>query len=167
MAKFTSKYVSNRWQKARTLKQEYKKETGKDLSVRDFYKNDNPITSNYVKLEITFSLNYQGEDYNFLIPQEVVEVISKDDPYYKLQAQEMTKTAVSDIFKGRSKDWVYNNLNVEVRGIESSKPLFNELDLNRVGQSGSYVLNNPIVDIAKRKHKGASNKNSYNLNIWR
>jgi len=172
---FTRKYNKERWGKARNLQKLYEEKTGKSSSLRDFWKNDNLITQDVKKYEITIEMNYQGqphkffipeESYEFFIPQESYEIYSYGSSLSISEIEEMNKQAISSIFKGKSQSWIYDHVDVQVRGIESTKAKYSAINIDELMTSNTYTTNIPKIEVGKKSKSGSTTKNSYDLNIW-
>jgi len=93
---FSKTFTSDRWKRARVLQQTDFEKTGTKKSLRDYYKNDNPISQKMNKYEVTFALDYSGEGYNFSIPQESFIVYAYGEFSPKEELEEMTKQGVQE-----------------------------------------------------------------------
>ena len=91
---FNKGFGGERWETAKTLRDYYNKETGKNLGVEEFYKNDNPMMDKVYKYEVTIELDYNNSEkgYSFFIPQETFT-------FYSLNPNS------SDFFEEQVKIW--------------------------------------------------------------
>ncbi|MHA1381427.1 MAG: hypothetical protein ACTSRG_23920 [Candidatus Helarchaeota archaeon] len=164
---FSKTFTSDRWKRARVLQQTDFEKTGTKKSLRDYYKNDNPISQKMNKYEVTFALDYSGEGYNFSIPQESFIVYAYGEFSPKEELEEMTKQGVSSIFRGRAQGWVYDHSNVTVRGVEDiGKVKYNEIQEDSLLNNNVFTDKLPSVGINKTRKGGSTNKQKYALNIW-
>lgn len=169
-----SETMKARWSEARNQQQFFNDRFGENRNVKDFWRAENPLTSKAVKYEITFKLDYTSPDsgYEFFIPQESFTVYSLKNGETQSQIQEQVKQNISNIFRGKSVDWVYNKLDVKVlesatiRGIEQEKLKYGEVQWSNLSVNGSYATNIPDVDVGKGKSRSKANHNKYDLNIW-
>lgn len=163
---FTSKWNENRWSEAREKKKFYSNKFGEDISVKEFYKNKNPITSKVTSYEVSVELDYSGETYEFFMPQNTFNVITLTGFENETQIQEATKQAVSEIFKGSARTWVYDNLYVETRGLEIKEIDYYSKEYKDLQNKSFSFGDVPKLVVGKGRNKINSNKNSYDLDIW-
>ena len=163
---FTSEWNKNRWREAREKKNFYSQKFGEDISTKEFYKNENPLLSKVITYEVSIDMDYHGEGYEFFAPQETYKITSLVGFESKANIEEQTKLAVSEIFKGNARDWVYKNINVEARGIERKEIKYNDETYKDLLNSKYSFKDLPKITFGKGKNKGHSNKNSYSLDLW-
>ena len=166
MVKRRTSWISQRWSTARQQQDLYNSRFGTDLSAKEFFKNENPLLRSLVKYKVTIEMNYLGEDYRFFLPQETYTIYSFESPESQRVIEENTKQAVSQIFKGKSIDWVYNRLDVTTRGMERSKIDYNEVNTIKLKSNTAYTEDMPKVEVSKKKGQGKAQVNSYNLDLW-
>lgn len=171
---FNKGFTANRWNRARELREFYETEIGdKSKSLREFYKKDNVALNNVYKYEITIELDYVNSEkgYEFFIPQETF-IFYSTNPDNKNFYEEQVKGAISNVFKGGARNWVYDNVQFLstdiVRGIEQSdnKVDYNEFDTNKLIANNGYIKDNGSISVNKKPKKGSVNTNNYNLNIY-
>jgi hypothetical protein len=163
---FRQNFTQQRWDRARELQNAYKLKTGKEESLREFYKNDNPFTQSVFKYEVTFEMSISGTDYEFFIPQESYTIYGYGAQMSIPEIEEMNKRAIASIFRGKAVNTVYNSTKVQVRGIEKVQAKYSEINVNELVNSNIYTNNLPNVQVGKGKNRGKANFNKYNLNIW-
>ena len=163
-------FSKKRWRIAREQKKVYREKFGEDLSTREFYKNENPITQKIVKYKLTYHLNYTNDEnkYNFTIPQQTLEIYTYGSND-KNEVKEHIKDIISSEFKGKSKTWIKDNLKIDteqqsLRGVESEK--INSKDLHNIDYKNLVEQNYFTKDDINLKIKKNSNENEYKLNIW-
>lgn len=166
MTKLTSNWVRDRWNKAKQKQSFYNENFQDKKSVKEFYKNANPLKDKIHKFVITFELKYYGQGYEFFIPQESFIVYSLNPIETENYFKENTKQAISKIFRGKSIDWIYNNLDVTTRGIEKSNINYDEVDINKLRLSNTYNSQLPQINVNKKNKNSSVNNNKYNLDIW-
>jgi hypothetical protein len=166
MAKLTSSWVKERWSTARKQRDLYNSRFGQNVGVRDFYKNDNPLTRSIQKYNVTIEMKYVGDGYEFFIPQETFNVISFDSPENQRILEENTKQAISQIFRGEAINWVYEHLDVKARGVEKTDISYNEININKLKVGRSYTDDLPQVDVKKKPKNSKGNVNRYKLDLW-
>lgn len=166
MTKFKSSWVKQRWRTARRQQKLYNSRFGQNVGVKEFYRNDNPLTQSIQKYEVTIELKYVGDGYEFFIPQETFSVVSFDSPENQRIIEENTKQAVAQIFRGKAIGWVYDRLDVTARGVEKTDISYDEIDTNRLKLGRSYTGNLPQVDVNKKSKGSKGNKNQYQLDLW-
>ena len=158
-------WIQERWATAREKQKFYNNNFNENRSVKEFFRNDNPLKDRVTKLDVTFQMQITGEGYEFFIPQETFSVYSFESPETRNSIEENTKQAISNIFRGRGQNIVYSKTDVVVRGVEKSQIAYNEVDYNRLKNSKSYYDNIPEVNVVKKKGS-SQNKNQYKLDIW-
>ena len=166
MARLTSNWVKNRWSVAREQRDLYNSQFNSDYGVKEFYKSENVLSKKLMKYEVTLELNFQGQGYEFSIPQESFTFYSYAGLENESHIKENTKQAVSSIFRGRSQNWIYNNVDVQVRGMEKKNLKREEININKLKYSNAYSENVPKIKVSKNRRNGSSNVNDYNLNLW-
>lgn len=168
-------FFKERWESARVQQKSYFELTGDDsISVKEFFKNENPMTEKIVKLEITFEMNYKGENYEFFIPQGSISVFALDSPEIMNMANENVKSSIASLFKGKAQNFIYNNTEInitkkDVRGVEKNKissDTINEIDYDRIVNTGSYFEDKDKVVVGKGINRNKANKNIYDLDLW-
>lgn len=176
---FTSNWNKQRWAKAREYKDYYERThpDSKDISVKEFYKNENPVLRDVVRYEVTYEMNYKGKGYEFYFPQETAIVYAFDNPENEKHLKENFNTAISDVFKGGARSWVSDKLDDTdgikikksgtVRGVDTQKVNFNEVDIDQFKGENFYLKNTSRLNVNK-KNKGdqTPNKNTYTLDVW-
>ena len=158
---FKKGFTKARWDRAREMKKLDEQRTGTSEGLREYYKNDNPFTKKVFEYEVTFELKYSGNNYDFFIPQESFTVRGYGDLNGEEEIREKVKQGVANNFKGKSTGWIYDNTEVNIRGVEESKVKYKNIDLNELNNNNVYATNIPNIEVNKNK-----NKNKYPLNIW-
>ncbi|MHA1381183.1 MAG: hypothetical protein ACTSRG_22675 [Candidatus Helarchaeota archaeon] len=160
-------FTATRWKRARALQKVDFKRTGTEKPLKEFYKNDNPISQKMNKYEVTFALDYTGEDYNFNIPQESFIIYTYGDFSPEEEINEMTRQGVSQIFRGKAQSWVYEKTDITIRGVEDTgKVKYGEFDETQLINNNVFTDKIPPVSVNKTRKGGGTNKNSYGLNLW-
>lgn len=163
---FTTSWNKQRWKTARQQKELFKTQFGKDVSVQEFYKNKNPLLNKIKTYNITFEMKHLGESYEFFIPQETFTITSFDSPENKATIEENTKQAIAQIFRGKGVSWVYDHLEIKVRGIENETTKYNKIDVNKLKLSRAYTDNLPQIEVNKKSKGSDDNINKYKLDLW-
>jgi len=165
---FSTNWNNERWSIARQKKKLYEEQTGEDVSVSKFFKNNNEFDDLVHKYEVTFELKHLGEGYEFFIPQESITYYGlSENIETKKKLIENVKAGVSDIFKGNARGWIYKRLIVKVRGLEKQKSNYYDVDINKLKMGdGGYTSNVPKVSVNKQNKNESINSNKYDLNIW-
>jgi hypothetical protein len=160
-----------RWAKAYKLQDFYNSTYNTNYGVKEFWKNDNPLSRRLVRYDVTFDMSMKGRnsdigEYEFFIPQSTYSIQTLSDVENEEHITEATKSATADLFRGKSKGQVYDKTNVKVvRGVETGKVNYNDIDVNNIETNiQSSRVQHKIQVISKR----GSSKNSkdYNLDIW-
>jgi len=161
-----------RWTRAKELQDFYNSTYNTNYSKRDFYADDNPLTRKLVRYDITYSMNMHGNNrklggsYEFYIPQDTITVYSLSDVETENHLIETTKGQIADIFRGKSKNQVYNNTDVNiVRGIEKGKVKYEDVNVNEIERDINSSSVSKKIDVYSKRN-GSINKNSYEINIW-
>lgn len=164
---FKKGFTADRWARAREFQTFHEIQTGEKKSLKEFYKNDNSVTRSIYDYEITFGLEYQGNNYEFFIPQESMTIQGYGVNNSESEIIENIKSGVSNTFNGNSSIWVHNHLSVEIRGVERVGTKYNKVDFDRLSQNNVYSDNIPnSFEVGKGRNKSVANKNRYDLNIW-
>lgn len=163
---FQKGFTQKRWDRAREMQKFHKERTGEQLGLREFYKNDNVFTQEVIKYEVTFEMNYKGSSYEFFIPQESYTIYGYGVGENLNDVEEMNKQAIANQFRGKSKEWIYQNVNVNVRGVERIQSKYNDININKLQNNNVYAENIPSFEVGKGKSKTGANKNKYALNVW-
>lgn len=163
---FDSSFTKKRWNSARDFQKFHEMKTGEKLPLKDFYKSDNAVTQELFKYEVTFELNYKGDDYEFFIPQESFTILGYGAVNNQEEIDARVKQGLADNFKGDSRNWVYNNSKVSVRGVEKVATKYRDINLNNLSNNNVYASEIPSIDVVKTNKSGGKNINKYGLNIW-
>ena len=168
-------FTKERLAYARESRAFYNEFTGKDKPFKEFLKDEeNPtnkiIENNFALYEITYSLDYQGEGYNFKIEQETVQVYALRGDLNKQYISEQVRDGVAQKFMGKSFDWVKDRLEVQgeevgsLRGIEQAG--LSKNDYNKIIENRRGVIKNGTVQVSKARGRIKAKTNDYDLNLW-
>lgn len=163
---FPKNFTKDRWATARSYQTFYEQKTGNKLPLKSFYKSDNAITQNFFSYEVTFGMEYQGENYQFFIPQESMTIQGYGSENSEMEIIEKVKGGVASNFNGGSANWIHKNTDVKIRGLEKNSTKYNSIDLNQLQSNNVYASNIPSFEVGKGRTQNSANKNKYNLNIW-
>lgn len=166
-------FTKERHRIARQMREYHRKETGEDAPYSSFLrKYENPLYEQISFYEVTFDLSYKKKDYEFKIEQETFFIAVPKSAEADIYIQENTKQQVADKFMGKGKEFVYNQLNVDVnkyndlRGVEkNTTKSFEDIDFNQLISSGKYVETSE-VQVKKNKKGVVQSDNTYNLGLW-
>lgn len=163
---FTKGFTQKRWNRAREFQKFHEIKTGEKVGLREFYKNDNRVTQSFMSYEVTFGMEYQGENYEFFIPQESFIIQSYGVTNSESEIVDRVKEGVSNVFQGKSANFVHDKTEVQVRGMEQVSTKYKDIDFNQLTSNNVYADNIPKFEVGKGRTKHSANKNKYNLNIW-
>lgn len=162
-----------RWKIAGQQQQFYNQNYGTNISKSAFYKDENPLTNKLVRFDVTiYDLKHSGNSkklggsYEFFMPQQTYSIYVLDDGESQAIIEERTKAQISDLFKGGSKSWVYDRLEVEaIRGIEKSNVEYKDIDVNSIHtQESSKTI--PINIDVESTRGNSTKKYPYKLDLW-
>lgn len=163
---FKKGYTAKRWARAREFQTFHELKTGDKLPLKEFYKNENSVTQSFNTYEVTFGMEYQGENYQFFIPQESMTINSYGDVNSENEIIDRVKEGVSNNFKGKSASFVHDKTNVEIRGVEKVGNKYSDFDFNQFSSKNTYAENVPTFEVGKGRTVNSANKNKYKLNLW-
>lgn len=159
-------WIKNRWKKAKLQQSLYNRQNNENVGASEFFKNENILTKKLRKYIVTIKLDNSATDYEFFIPQESYVVYGFQDMENKEHIVESTKQSVASLFKGNSVGWIYDNVDVEIRGVEIDKINYDDVKPDRLEYSRAYTDDNPKLEVNKNKYGSKSNKTPLTLNIW-
>ena len=163
---FQKGFTQKRWERAREFQNFHELKTGEKVGLREFYKNNNLVTQNLFSYEVTFGMEYQGENYEFFIPQESFTIQTYGINNSENEIIDRVKEGVSNVFSGKSANFVHDKTKVQIRGVEQISTKYNSIDINNLNSQNVYANNIPSFEVGKGRTKNSANKNKYNLNIW-
>ncbi len=163
---FQKGFTKKRWDKSRKLQKLHEEQTGEKIGLKSFYKNENPFTKEIYKYEVSFEMNYKGDDYEFFIPQESFTLFGYGAINNEDEIRSKVKDAIGSTFRGDSRAWVSERVEVNPRGFEKQRVAYDEINVNQLSRNNVYVENVPSFDVGKGKTSGRANKNNYKLDIW-
>ena len=164
----------DRWAKAREMQDFYNTIYNTNLNKKEFYKNENPLTRKLAKYDVTFGFNKKGKNskigsYEFYVEQDSFSVYTLNDTETQNTLRENTMAEISNIFRGKSKSGVYNELdktdNVKaIRGVEKTNMRYEDINIKEIennAYSQSVTKNIKVVSV----RNGTKTVHDYNVTI--
>ena len=161
-----------RWKKAGEMQDFYNSTFNTNISKREFYKNDNPLSRRLVRYDVTLDMSMKGRnseigEYEFYIPQNTYSIYSINDVQTEEHITETTKGATADLFRGKSKGQVYDKTNVKVvRGVEKGGVAYNDIDVENIESNVQSSRIQHRIEVISKRGGSVSSKKNYTLDIW-
>lgn len=172
MVKNKSEWMKERWRRARTYKDWYINTSGgEDISVKEFLKNDNPITKSIREVKLTYKMKYEkSNSYEFYIPQDTIRIYVLGEVNNIEGLNDYVKDAIAKKFKGGAYLWVRNHLDIEMnelRGIEYEDLDYNKINIDKIDINKKInVVELPkSFKVIKKNKNNKKNVNSYDLTL--
>lgn len=170
---FNSRSAKELHKQAKASRELYDRVNGegssKNIPYSDFLsKQENPSLALVREFEVTYSLDMSGDNYTFGISQKTFNVILPVNSLNESSdIENNTKEAISSIFKGKAKTFIYDNLivDIEPRGIEKVETS-REIDYSELYDSGNLIKDLEQFEVNKTTKGSSTNTNKYDLNIW-
>lgn len=165
-----SQWTKNRWKVAGEQQVLYNEKFKSNISKKEFYKTDNPLTQQVVKYKVTFEMKNKETGYKFFIPQGSYTIYALKGVENIDKIKHTTKGAILDKFIGGQQIYIDKKLDVKVeehkiRGLEEEPLKYDEVDYELLKFKNSYTLDRPKLEINKISKSKNKSIFDYDLDI--